>query len=209
MTNYITSDKKQLLSARPLALVTVKNPRTNVMLSILIVTVMLVIHSGKAYSSTPMIVIPTDNGSTKVEVTVENGMVKDNHFTIDQPQVVTFKMRFLDPTTDKLVQHINYKMTITDTNGNMVYEVHEGHAHTGVNSYSVLFPNTGAFTITLDLQGTGAVMPYDNTYTGIAKSSVAVTPEFPLGIVAIMTAVVGVVVVATRFLGITNPKEYS
>lgn len=41
--------------------------------------------------------------------------------------------------------------------------------------------------------------PTTTTHSGTASSTIMVTPEFPLGIMAMMAAVVGVAVAATRF----------
>ncbi len=143
--------------------------------------------------------IPTDNGSTNVEVSIERAMVEGDQFTIDQPQVVTFNVRFLDPATGGAIEHVNYGLMITDANGNTIHKVHKGHTHDGTNSYSLSFSDAGSFTLTIDIEGTGGMKPFDTTYTGTASSSVTVTPEFPLSVMAIMAAVVGMGVAATRF----------
>lgn len=178
-----------------------------VMLGLLLVPLVMVTEAGEVRSEeisgelneVPMMLMPTDNGSTYVEVFIEKALVEESHFTIDQPQVVNFKIRFLDPRTSEPLEHMNYNLMVTDANGDIVHKIHKGHTHDGMNSYSLLFPDTGSFTLSIELEGTGGPPPFDTTHTGTTTSSIAVTPEFPLGIMAIMATVIGIGVVTTRF----------
>jgi hypothetical protein len=145
----------------------------------------------------PMISIPTDDGSTNVQIFIENAILEGNQLAVDQPQVVKFSLRFLDAATGAPIEHVNYNFVIMDAKGNIVHKIHEAHAHDGMSTYSLLFSDTGSFTITIDVEGAGAP-PYDTRYSGSASSTIAVTPEFPLSVMAIMAAVVGIGVVATR-----------
>jgi hypothetical protein len=153
----------------------------------------------------PMMLLTTGDGSTNVEVVIENATVLGNSFTIDQPQVVTLNLAFLDPLTDLPIQHINYNFVVTDQNGNIVHKIHKSHTHDGINSYSLLFPDTGSFTLTIAVEGVGGPPPYDTTFSGTATSSLAVTPEFPLSVMWIMAAVVGIAVMASRFRDLGRP----
>ena len=147
----------------------------------------------------PMMVIPTDNGSIKVEVTVDKGMIAGSKVTIDTPQEVKFGIRFLDPTTGQPIKHVNYSFMVADQGGNMVVRKEGLHVHEGVDSQSVAFSNTGSFTLTINVPGTGINKPFDTTHSGTASSMITVVPEFPLSVMAIMAAVVGIGVAATRF----------
>ena len=149
-----------------------------------------------------MINLPTDNGSTNVEVKIENAMIEGNQFTVDEPQVVTFDLRFLDPATSKPINHTNYTFMVKDTNGNMIFRDNKGHTHNGLSSYYLQFSDTGSYSTTIVMEGIGSNSD-KTTYSGTAISSLEVTPEFPLGMMAVMAAVVGIVVVATRF---KNPQ---
>jgi hypothetical protein len=149
--------------------------------------------------SMPTMVIPTDNGSINVEVTIDNGMVHGNEFMVDPPQQVKFDLRFLDPTTDQPLEHVNYQFHVADQSGAMVAHEMDLHVHDGMDSQSVAFSDTGSFTIMVVVEGTGINKPYDTAHSGTASSMVAVTPEFPFSVVAIMAAVVGMGVLATRF----------
>lgn len=150
-------------------------------------------------SSMPAIVIPTDNGSVNVEVTIDKGMVHGNDIMVDPPQQVKFDLRFLDPTTGQPLEHVNYQFHVADQSGAMVAHEMGIHSMGGADSKSVAFSNTGSFTLMVVVEGTGASKPYDTNYSGTASSMVTVTPEFPFSVVAIMAAVVGMGVLATRF----------
>jgi len=144
-------------------------------------------------------VIATDNGSIDVEVTIDKGMVHGSDFMVDPPQQVKFDIKFLDPMTDKPLQHVNYQFHVTDKSGAMVAHKMGIHIHEGMDSQSVAFSNTGSFTLMIVVEGLGINKPFDTTHSGTATSMVAVTPEFPLSVMAIMAAVVGIGVAATRF----------
>lgn len=51
-------------------------------------------------------VLPTDNGSMNVEVTL-------NRETLEPDQQINFELRFLDPD-GKLLEHVNYSFRIFD-----------------------------------------------------------------------------------------------
>ena len=144
-------------------------------------------------------VIPTDNGSIDVEVTIDKGMIHGSEFIIDPPQTIKFDIRFLDPTTKQPLQHVNYQFHVADQSGAMVAHKMGIHVHEGMDSQSVAFSGTGSFTLMIVVEGTGLNKPFDTTHSGTASSSVTVVPEFPLGVMAIMAAVVGIGVAATRF----------
>jgi plastocyanin len=146
----------------------------------------------------PTIVIPTDNSSVNVEVTIDKGMVKDKEIMVDPPQQVKFDLKFLDPTTGKPLQHVNYQFHVADKSGAMVAHKMGLHVHEGMDSQSVAFSDTGSFTLMVVIEGTGINKPYDTAHSGTASSLVTVTPEFPFSVIAIMAAVVGMGVLATR-----------
>lgn len=176
----------------------------SMMLSLLLVPLLVAGQTGEVSAKgMPGMLLPTDNGSTNVEIVIENAVVEDNQFTIDQPRLVTFSLKFTDSITDEQLEHVNYKFAVTDTNGNMIFTNEENHVHDGTNAHSMLFTDTGSFTLTIEVEGTGAP-PYDTAHTGTVSSSVAVTPEFPLSVMVILAAVAGIGVVA----GITNKTRY-
>jgi plastocyanin len=147
----------------------------------------------------PMMLIPTDNGSVDVEVTVDKGMVHDSDFMVDPPQEVKFDIKFLDPTTGQPLQHVNYMFEVVDPSGKSVVHKPGLHVHEGMDSQSVAFAKAGSFTLSVNIEGTGINKPFDTKHSGLATSTVMVTPEFPLSVLAVMAGVVGIGIAATRF----------
>jgi plastocyanin len=151
------------------------------------------------HEGAPHVMLHTENGSIDVIVEIDKGMVSGEEITIDQPQEVTFTVKFLDPATGSALEHVNYAFMVSDASGNMLAHNEGIHVHNGIDSQKVAFANTGSFELMVDVEGTGINQPYDTTHSGMASSMVAVTPEFPLGIMAAMAAVVGIAVAVSRF----------
>jgi len=175
-----------------------KDLRKSVMLSLLLVPVTVLIDPDNAYGL-PKIMMTTDNGSTFVEVTIDKGTVVDNTFTIDAPQQVKFDINFMHPGAFDPITHVNYEFHITDESGNMLVHKTKLHIHEGMDTQSITFSKMGSFTLTINVIGTGLSQPYDTTNSGTVSAVIAVVPEFPLGVMAIMAAVVGIGIAATRF----------
>jgi hypothetical protein len=154
--------------------------------------------SDYAYGEMPKLRIPTDNGSTFVDVAIDKGMLLDNTLTIDAPQEIKFDIVFLHPGAFDPVAHVNYAFQITDESGAMVVQRTNLHVHDGMDTQSVTFSNMGSFTLMIDIEGTGIMQPYDTANTGTASVTVTVTPEFPLGVMAIMAALIGFGLLGTR-----------
>jgi len=173
--------------------------RKLVMPTLLLVPVMAIIDLDSAYGQMPKIMMTTDNGSTFVEVTVDKGTVTDNTFTIDAPQQVKFDINFLHPGALDPITHVNYEYHITDESGSMLVHKTGLHIHEGVDTQSVSFEKMGSFTLTINVEGTGLSKPYDTGNSGTASATIAVTPEFPIGVMAIMAVLVGIGVVTARF----------
>jgi hypothetical protein len=147
----------------------------------------------------PTLLMQTDNGSVDVVVSMDTGMVEDDHFMIDQPQDVNFEIQFLDPATGDPLEHVNYEFHIADETGAMPVHKTGLHVHNGMDTQSVSFSNTGGYVVTVEVLGTGIDRPFDTSHSGTASSTVSVVPEFPLSVMAIMAAVVGMTIAATRF----------
>ncbi len=148
------------------------------------------IQSNNAEASEKM-VLPTDNGSIKVEVTIDRG-------TLETGQPVKFTFKFLHPTTGEQLQDVNYSFMITDEKGNSVVNKSNIHTHEGIDTQSVTFSNTGLFTLAVDVAGLGIDKPYDSGHSGMASATVTVVPEFPLSILVVMAVVVGTAIAITR-----------
>lgn len=175
-----------------------------VLLGLLVIPFVLLTNTTQVLAKGPFMTMPTDNGSVNIEVSIENAILEDNQFTIDQPKVVTFNLGFFDPESGVPIEHVNYNFIITDANGNVVHRIYEGHQHDGMATYSLLFSDTGSFAMTINVEGAGAP-PYDTSFSGTASSTISVTPEFPLSVMAVMAAVIGMTVLATRFKNTLKP----
>ena len=141
--------------------------------------------------STGAMMLSTDDESMKVEVTIDRR-------TLEPEQPILFTMKFLDPTTGEALQHVNYSFTITDENDNVVVKKENLHAHDGTDNQSVTFSNAGSFGLAIDVSGLGIEIPYDTSRGGITSTTLTVVPEFPLGILVVMTAIVAIGVAITR-----------
>jgi len=167
--------------------------------SYLLVPVMAIMMSEYAFAEMPKMRMTTDNGSTFIDVAINKGTVSDNNFTIDSPQEVKFDMEFLHPGAFDHITHVNYEFHIADESGEMLVHKTGLHVHEGMDTQSVTFSEMGSFTLTVNVIGTGLSEPYDTTNSGTASAMIAVTPEFPLGIMLITAALVGTSLVFTRF----------
>jgi plastocyanin len=143
--------------------------------------------------------LTTDNGSVDVVVNIDKGMIHGSELMVDPPQEVTFSIAFLDAKTGQALEHVNYQFHVADESGAMVAHEMKNHSMGGTESKSVVFSNTGSYTLMVVVEGTGTSEPYDTKYSGTASTMIAVTPEFPLGVMAIMAAVVGIGIAAARF----------
>ncbi|MGH9921307.1 MAG: cupredoxin domain-containing protein [Nitrososphaerales archaeon] len=143
--------------------------------------------------------LSTDNGSVDVIVNIDKGMIHGSELMVDPPQEVTFDLAFLNAETGEPLEHVNYEFHVAEQSGAMVAHETGKHAMGSTDSQSVAFSETGSYTLMIVVKGTGASQPYDTSFSGTASSMVAVTPEFPLGIMAIMAAVVGIGIAASRF----------
>jgi len=173
--------------------------RKLVMPGLLLVPFMVDFYPDNAYGAMPKIMMTTDNGSTFVEVSIDKGTLDNNTFTMDAPQQAKFDIIFLHPGAFDPITHVNYVLHITDESGNTVVHKTDLHVHDGMDTQSVSFSNVGSFTLTIDVEGTGLSRPYDAAQSGTASVTIVVTPEFPLGVMAMLAALVGIGLVVARF----------
>jgi hypothetical protein len=167
--------------------------------SILLLSFIAFVIADYAYGEMPKMRMTTDNGSTFIDVAIDKGSLTDNNFTIDSPQEVKFDIEFLHPGAFDHITHVNYEFHIADKSGNMVAHKTALHVHEGMDTQSVTFSDMGSFTLTINVIGTGLSQPYDMTNSGTASAMIAVTPEFPLGVMLVAAALVATSLVFTRF----------
>ncbi len=135
-------------------------------------------------------VLPTDNKSVNVEVTL-------SAMTLEPNKEITINLRFLDPTTNLPLNHTNFDIKVTDSSGNAVVDQKGLHVHPGTYSQSVTFASTGSYTLSVNVIGTGIPPPpFDTSHSGLATTSLNVVPEFPLTtILPLVLAFIAVVAV--------------
>ncbi len=135
-------------------------------------------------------VLPTDNKSVNVEVTL-------SAMTLEPNKEITINLRFLDPMTNLPLNHTNFDIKVTDSSGNAVVDQKGLHRHPGTYSQSVTFTNTGSYTLSVNVIGTGIPPPpFDTSHSGLATMPLNVVPEFPLtAILPMILAFVAVVAI--------------
>lgn len=178
------------------------------LLLVLLVSLQTVLYD-RAYGyhylgEAPKMMIPTDNGSMFVEISIEKARVIDNALMLDAPQEVTIDAVFLNPGAFEPIMYINYDYQITDEVGNIVVRKTNLQAQDGIDTRTVTFADTGSFTITVEVKGRGLSEPYDTSRSGTANVMITVVPEFPLSVMAIMAAVIGIGIGVTKFK--SHPK---
>jgi hypothetical protein len=135
-------------------------------------------------------VLSTNNGSVNIEVIIDTEILQ----TAEPTQ---FTLKFLNPESGEPLQGVNYSFMITDDKGNSIVNRTNKHAHEGIDTQVVTFSNTGSFTLALDVEGLGMEKPYDSIRSGKATTLLTVVPEFPLGTLAVMGALIAIMIILT------------
>jgi hypothetical protein len=145
----------------------------------------------KTLAAERMMMLSAEDGSMKVGVTTDRD-------TLETEQPVRFMLKFLHPMTEETLHHVNYSFMIMDEDGNDIINRLNMHAHEGTDTQSVMFSNTGSFTLLIEITGLGLNQPYDSRYNGMVSTTLTVVPEFPLGVLAVMGVVLGTAVAVVR-----------
>jgi hypothetical protein len=115
----------------------------------------------------------------------------------------SFRVSFLKPGTDTLHEHQDYDFRILNSNGEQVFsaagQTNQPLLHNvpGTITVPYTFGELGDYTIEVFLGGTGfgpTLIPTDET----AKFNVVVTPEFPVGALGAIAALIGTAIVLSR-----------
>lgn len=115
----------------------------------------------------------------------------------------SFRVSFLNPGTDTLHEHQDYDFRILNSNGEQVFSAARQtnqpllHNVPGTITVPYTFGEMGDYTIEVYLGGTGigpTLIPTDET----AKFNVVVTPEFPVGALGAIAALIGTAIVLSR-----------
>ncbi len=89
--------------------------------------------------------MPTDKGTLDVALTIKP-------FPPELMKPVKISFEFVEPNTDNLKNHIDYRVTIFQ-GGQAIHTTYEQHAHSGADSFSYAFMVEGQYDITVSLEG--------------------------------------------------------
>lgn len=126
----------------------------------------------------------------------------------------SFKVSFLKPGTDTLHEHQDYDFRILNSNGEQVFsaarQTNQALLHNvpGTITVPYTFGEVGDYTIEVFLGGTGigpTLIPTDEN----AKFNVVVTPEFPVGALGAIAALIGTAIVLSRSSSNSNSNRSS
>lgn len=140
---------------------------------------------------TPPLERDTGRGTYSVSLDWEPASIEPN-------STVTFAVGFSD-NNDFPLNRVSYDFTVTNANGEVIYEKKDGFANDFTGFEEVEFGDGGPITISVVVnsvsgQTTGA-------FTEQVDFSLVVVPEFPVSAVVIAGAVIGFVALMTRFYG--------
>ncbi len=121
----------------------------------------------------------------------------EEQLEVDEPSNFTF--RFYDPTSKILLNEVNYSIEILDANENIIVDMQNLSAESGIDSQLISFPETGTFHLIIDVKGAGIGTTYDTTLSGKASVIFTVVPEFPVGIMMALGTMIGLVVIFSFF----------
>lgn len=126
----------------------------------------------------------------------------------------SFKVSFLNPGTDTRHEHQDYDFRILNSNGEQVFSAARQtnqpllHNVPGTITVPYTFRGMGDYTIEVYLGGTGigpTLIPTDET----AKFNIVVTPEFPVGALGAIAALIGTAIVLSRRSSNSNSNRSS
>lgn len=132
-------------------------------------------------------VLITDNNTTKIELTIDREILEPD-------TQIEFTSRFLDPTNNEQLEHVNYSFLITDHNGDIIAESRNIYTLNGVDEQYVVFSGTGSFTVEIHVHGIGVLTPFDKIHSGMATTGITVVPEFPLPIIMLAAVLAGMLI---------------
>ena len=122
-----------------------------------------------------------------------------NPVDIQSNSTVNFGLEFRDANNSPL-QNVAYDFSVKDANGQTIQQLNDQLAQSGTNSHQVTFNSTGPKTVTVTMNAVGS-RPTGNIIQ-TTDFNIAVVPEFPVSIAAIISAaLIGFVVVIMRAKG--------
>ena len=122
---------------------------------------------------------------------------------IEPGKPITMGVVFRD-NKQNLIKDAQYDILITDANGKVVLDKKAVLTKEGQGIHEVTFDSVGSVYVTVTFLG--SQKGFEHKITEKAKFDLVVVPEFPLGIAAVMAAVVAMMIAMTRFKTISIPK---
>ncbi|MDQ3883186.1 MAG: hypothetical protein M3243_03940, partial [Thermoproteota archaeon] len=122
-----------------------------------------------------------------------------NPVNIQPNSTVNFGLEFRDANNSPL-QNVAYDFSVKDANGQTIQQLNDQLAQSGTNAHQVTFNSTGPKTVTVTMNAVGS-RPTGNIIQ-TTDFNLAVVPEFPISIAAIISAaLIGFVVAIMRAKG--------
>jgi len=103
-----------------------------------------------------------------------------------------------------VINDAQYDLLITDANGKVVADIKKFTTSEGQGTHEVTFESAGRTHVKVTYLG--SLSGVEHKITQEAEFDLIVIPEFPLGIAAVMAAMVAMMIVMTRFKKISIPK---
>lgn len=130
------------------------------------------------------------------EVFVEVGIDKAE---IEPETPLTLSMKFLESSSGIQLENVSYSFSIQDISGNLVIERQNQLAKDGQDTQAISFPETGPYTITINVESVGVSLSGDNKYVGSTSALITVVPEFPFGIILALIIATMLVIIVSKF----------
>ena len=129
-------------------------------------------------------------------ISVETKFDKET-LDINQPTILTLK--FFNASTSELLEHVGYSLTIDDTQGNNTITRSNLLAENGTDKQIITFDEAGPFLITVSVNEIGSKSIEERDHPLAADGIITVVPEFPVGTLIVIVAMMSVVTVLTKF----------
>ena len=151
----------------------------------------LKVFDQKAKSEAGLLSLQTTNGAINVEVGIDK--------KIEEGEISTFTLKFMDPLTDKALEHVNYSFYIEDVTGNKVINSSNQYSETGISIQNATFSKTGPFTMVVEVNGLGINTLDNASYTGTTSAVITVIPEFPYGVIPLFIITMISIMILQKF----------
>jgi len=133
-----------------------------------------------------IILMQTTNGAVNIEIEIEEKLEKD--------VPVDFNLKFIDPTTGKILENVNYSLSIKDSQGNKIISRLNQYTESGIDTQIIRFSKNGPMTIEIEVQGLGNELPYATKYSGNTSAIITDVPEFPIVMAIMVLGMISIIV---------------